>query len=97
MSMNWFLEPIGWFAFFIGVVIVGNLINDALRNLGSKGKGKLQSRWGIIASLLFVGFLWFFFSKEIAALFDQVQQHAVQLIAILLVIIGLLVFFKRGS
>jgi hypothetical protein len=97
MSLNWFVEPIGWFVFFIGAIVIGNMLSSLLSSLGSKGKGKLQTKAGIIVGLLVVGILWFVFSAQIASLFEQVQQHAVQVIAILLVLIAVLVYFKKGN
>lgn len=97
MSLNWFIEPIGWLLFWIGAIILGNLISTFLSGLGSKGKGKLQTKMGMVISLLVVGILWFIFAKQIASIFEQVQQHAVQLIAVLLVVIAILIYFKKGN
>lgn len=92
--LNWFVDPIAWFVFFIGAIVIGNLLSAYLAKLGSKGRGKMTTKWGVICSLLLVGILWFLFSAQISALFEQVQQHAVQVIAILLIIIAILIFFK---
>ena len=97
MSLNWFVDPIAWFVFFIGAIVIGNLISALLSSIGSKGKGKLTTKMGLVISLLVVGVLWLFFSAQISALFEEVQQHAVQVIALLLIVIAVLVYFKKGN
>lgn len=97
MSIGALLEPIGWFAFFIGCMVIANFITTMLSSLGSKGKGKLQTKAGMVISLLVVAILWFVFSEQIADLFSQVQAHAVQVIALLLVVIAILIYFKKGN
>lgn len=93
------VDTIGYIIFFVGVILLAELVKYAL-GYGSKKvakktvvnkDGSLNKRgYGII--VLFIGILWFLFAQNLANLF-MTELAVFQVISFIIVCIGLVLLF----
>lgn len=94
--MNLLDSPEGFFALFVGLFLLSEIVKGSLKQGTSTMSGKARTKGGIIVILIFVGILWIIFASEISALFELVNSNGVVVAGLGLVIIGLFVWKSRG-
>ena len=89
-------SPEGFFALFVGLFILSEIVKAYLRQGTSKLGERAKTKEGVIVMLLFVGVIWIIFAEPISMFFDFINSNGIAIFGMGLIIIGFLIWKSRG-
>lgn len=90
-------SPAGFLAFWIGIIILSEVVKSYLRQGGERLGERAKSKEGVMFLLLFVGVIWVIFANEIAMLFDFINSNGFVILGVSLFVIAFLIWRFKGS
>ena len=90
-------SPAGFLAFWIGILILSEVVKAYLRNGAERVGERARSKEGVIFLLLLVGVIWVIFAREISMLFAFINENGFVVMGIALFVIAFLIWKFRGS